>query len=279
MEIYSNYSKSGTNFSIYYHLHNIVKKIEFGLFLLLCIILIITSKVNHKITDNISLFMINLSLPIVKTVSYPFNTAIDLTVNLKELINARRDNKKLIAENEKLRSFYIKAINITQENKDLRDIVNFIGLRSTRYKTAYVIGKSHQLYNRSLFIGAGKDNDIEIDDVVLGKNSVIGRITEVAKDKSRILLLWDINSRIPIITSRSRTRGILAGDNTNIMKILYLNKKHNIAVGDMVFTSGDGESMQPGLLAGIVTKVNKQQVEVRTIEDIDNVNIVTIVKY
>ena len=86
-------------------------------------------------------------------------------------------------------------------------------------------------------------------------------------------------SRIPIITSKTRVRGILAGNGSGIMEILYLPKNHTITEGDWIFTSGDGDTLPPGLLVGVVKKADKDYVGVAMVENINNADIVTVMHY
>src|SRR5690606_27921465 len=111
-----------------------------------------TSKIDREKTDNISLFFVNLSIPIVKIGAFPFNAAIDIIVNFQELIDAEKQNEILRKENEKLKSLYLKAININRENEDLKETLNFIGLKSAKYKTAELVAKPNQLYSQNVFI-------------------------------------------------------------------------------------------------------------------------------
>ena len=237
MSNYLGYDNSQASFSISYHVRSLFHKVEFIICIIACLVLITTSKVNHKFTDNISLFFVDISAPIIKAGSTPFRVVIDLTTNLQELITARAQNKLLREENQKLQSLYVKAINIEQENKELRDILNFVGIRSTKFKSARLIAKSHQLYGRNFFINAGLSEGVGKDAIVVGKSSMIGRLVQVGEKRSRVLLVSDVNSRVPVITANSRQRGILAGNDSDEMDLLYLGKTHNVKVGDMVYTS------------------------------------------
>lgn len=280
MKIYINYdNKSRSNFSIYYYISSIFKKIELGLFIFASVFLITASKVNKEVNTDISMFFVDISLPIVDLASAPFSGASDIFSGMKDLVNAKRENAVLRMENEKLKSLYITSLNINQENQELKDALKFVSLKSTNYKAARLIGRSHQMYSSNVFIDVGSESDIKEDNVVTGKYSVIGRVAQVASNKSRIMLITDVNSRIPVITSKSRTRGILIGNNGNNMEIIYLDKKHRIKPGDMVFTSGDGDSLPPGLLVGIVKKASRTSVSVAPAESINNLGIVTVIDY
>lgn len=275
---YLNFESRRTNYSIKHSFSLVFKKIETVFFAFFCVILLIVSKVNRDLSRDVSFGFVTVSLPVVKFASFPFNMVINLLTDFEELVNAKKENVVLKEELEKLRSFYIKSLNIHQENKELREILNFVTAKSSTFKVARVIGRSHQVFNQKAFIDAGKNRGLKDGSIVTGNRGVIGRVDEVYEDKSRLLLLNDASSRIPVITSKTRTRGILAGNNSGLMEILYLPKNHMIEVGDTVFTSGDGDTLPPGLLVGVVKKVDKNSAWVAMVEDVSGVDIVTIIE-
>lgn len=274
---FNDYSKS--NLIIKHSFDLIFRKVETFFFIVLSIIFLITSKVNHNLTAKISNFFITISNPVVQTVATPINTTIDIFINLKQLIIAKRENKKLREELATLQNYYINSLAIHQENKELRDALNFVKSKTENYKIARIIGMSHQSFNHKLLIDAGKNRNIKEGQLIAGNRGVIGRVAEVFDDKSRVLLITDTNSRIPIIASKARNRGILTGNNSNLMEILYLPKNHQITLGDKIFTSSDGDVIPPGILVGIVKKINRNGVFVIGVEDINSSNIVTIIDY
>lgn len=223
--------------------------------------------------------IVEVAMPVAKITSLPFNLVVKTITNFQDLVDAKRKNQMLLQENEKLKSLYIKSLNISQENKQLKDILKYVSLRSVKYSVARLISSPYQVYSRNVFIDAGKNQGIEEGAIVTGNNALIGRIAQVDDNKSRIILATDINSRIPIITSGARVKGVLAGNNSDTMEILYLEKNHHILVGDLIFTSGDGDAMPPGLLIGAVTKVNEKYVAVQMIENVRNLDIVSIIDY
>ncbi len=276
---YLEYKKPRADFFVYHNLSGLFRRIETLLFVFLCLVLIITSKFNSKVTDNLSMKLVNYSMPMARIVSMPLNAVVGMTINFQELIDAKNKNLLLVAENEKLKSLYIKSLNIHQENTQLKEILKYVGLRSTKFLVARLIAHPYQTYSRNVFIDSGSLQGVKEDDIVTGNNALIGRVEQVNESKSRVLLATDINSRIPVIVSGARTKGILAGNNSNVMEILYLEKNHHIAKGDMVFTSGDGDALPPGLLIGVVTSVDKGTAEVEMIENVKNLDVVSVINY
>jgi rod shape-determining protein MreC len=257
----------------------IFKKTETGLFSIICVIFLISSRLNSEFCKNLSFNLVNISIPVIRIAALPFNTVINLLNDLHDLLEAKKENKILKSDLSKLQSFYIKSLNIYQENKELHNILNFVNSKSSNFKAVKIIGRSHQIFNQELFIDAGTNRDIKEGNIVTGSHGVIGRISEVGENKSRLLLLNDSTSRIPIISSKAGVRGILAGNGSSLMEILYLPKNHRIEKGDWIFTSGDGDTLPSGLFIGVVKKADQNYVGVAMAEDINNSDIVTVISY
>ncbi|MDB2550398.1 rod shape-determining protein MreC [Rickettsiales bacterium] len=273
------YNSSRNNFSIAYILSSIYQKIETKLFIILSILFLIISSINKEFNDKISMIFVEVTLPVSNFISYPFSYVINISTNISDLINSKEENEKLKKENEELKKIFLESLKIKEENQYLKDLINYVNLRSSNHISSRIIGRSNKTYSDSVFIEIGSNHDIKQDSVVIGKYAMIGRVSQIGNSKSRILLPTDINSHIPIITSRSKNRGILKGNNSDIMEILYLNKDHGLQSGDMIFTSGDGDSLPYGILVGQVTKIDEDKVYAKMIEDINRVDIVTIIQY
>ncbi len=244
----------------------------------ICLCFLFISKTNQALKNDISSIFINISIPISKTISYPFNIVNNIVFNLKELQIIREENTALKFENEKLKSFYINAINTKEENKELQNLLQFSQLKSLDYQAVRLLSKAIYPHSNNIFINSGSKQGLKENSIVVTSKSMIGRIIEVSDNYSRVLTIYDENSKIPAITSNSRQKGILVGTGTK-MKIKYLEKDHNIQLGDMVFTSGDGDHLPPGLLIGVVTNIGKQEVLVKGVENPNNINLAVIMKY
>ncbi len=280
MKQYLNFNYSNiSNYSLQHHFGRLFKKIELIFFIALSLGFLVTSKVNKNIADDVSFAFVGASLPVVKFAAFPFNSIINLLINFQELIDAKKENTALKAENEKMRALYVTALNLNNENQELKNLLKFVIPKSAHYVVAKISGRSHGLFNQSLFINAGTNRNVVEGSIVTGAIGMIGRVVDVGEDKSRLMMVTDPNSRIPVIASKARARGVLVGVNNNLMEMLYLSKNHQIKVGDMIFTSGDGDILQPGILIGVVRKVDKSYVGVEMIEDINNADIVTVMEY
>ena len=280
MKQYINFNYSNiSNYSLQHHFGQLFKRIELIFFIVLSLVFLATSKANKNITDDVSFAFVGVSLPVVKFAAFPFNTIINLLINFQELIDAKKENISLKEENNKMRALFVKAINTNNENQELKNLLQFVVPKSAHFVVAKISGRSHGLFNQNLFIDSGTNRDIAEGSMVTGAIGMIGRVIDVVEDKSRLMLVTDPSSRIPVIASKARARGVLIGTNNNLMEILYLSKHHQIKVNDMIFTSGDGDILPPGILIGVVRKVDGLYVGVEMIEDINNADIVTVMKY
>ncbi len=273
-----NYNKIN-NYSLSSHFSTIFKQIELIFFIVLSIIFLVTSKINRDFTNNISYFFVDLSLPVVKVAAFPFNLLISLTTNFEELVDAKKDNQTLKEENEKMRSLLVNSVNVENENKELKEILSFVTAKSTSYQMAKIRGKTHGIFNQQLFLETREGSEIKDGSAVISGIGMIGRAVDSLQNKARLLLLTDANSHIPIIVSKARARGILTGNGSNSMDINFLPKNHNIEVGDLVFTSSDGDKLPPGLLVGVIKEVSGSTVSVEMAQDAVNADVVTILDY
>jgi rod shape-determining protein MreC len=271
------YRKANNSFKHGFFL--IFKKIETVLFTFLCLVFLIGSQISDNLRKVTSSTFINVSLPVVRVAAFPINVTISLLTEFSELTLAKKENESLRDELQKLKVFYVKLLNVSQENKELRDSLNFVSLKSSTFKVATVLGKTGQVFGQKILIDAGKNREVEKGRIVTTIQGVIGRVDEVFETTSRLILINDATSRVPIIASKARVRGILAGNGSGLMEILYLPRHHKIEVGDLIFTSGDGDTLPSGLFIGTVKKVDEESAFVAMAQDVSAANVVTIVGF
>jgi rod shape-determining protein MreC len=203
-------------------------------------------------------------------------------------INAIRDNalylRDLKKENTELKFTLSRLQNMEQEIEVLRAenlaLYNFISISSetkSDYITAKLLSVFSSPYNQIALISAGTLRGVRRNQIVTNGHSLIGKIIQVSDNYARVMLINDINSRIPIMTIKSRNNGILVGNNNNA-KIIYLKKNHNIELGERVITSGDGEIYSPNIEIGKVTTINEYGVLVEPIVNLSEVQFVHILQ-
>ncbi len=194
--------------------------------------------------------------PFIDVVAKPFSWAFSANESLRSYFFVHDKNESLQQENKKLRNQLISLSQTKTENVKLRGLLNYISKPEYSFISAKVVGDASNPFLRSIIINAGEKDNIKKGQAVVNESGLVGRIIEVGGKNSRVLLFTDINSKIPVISSNSRERSILSGNNSNFPRLKYLAKDTRIAEGEIVVTSGDGELFPPGIQIGVIEKTD-----------------------
>jgi len=165
------------------------------------------------------------------------------------------------------------------ENRALRALLNVVPARKSSYITARLVSDVGGPYVHSALINGGTDNGILKDQAAISDNGLLGRVVDVGATSSRVLLLNDINSRVPVVTESSHEKSILVGNNTDTPTLSYIGGESRIRVGERIVTSGDGGVFPEGIPVGVVTSVSKGAVKVQPYVDPTRVQYISVVNY
>jgi rod shape-determining protein MreC len=274
MAILENRAKTYNNFKDFNSFYIfILKRFFIVIFIIIALKLLYFSapKRFSEITLEIAGHLISTTLVVYESV---VEKAQFITEKLVFLKNLETENIELKLEIAKLRTLQSKIDLITSENSALRKLLSVVPDNQSKYIRARLLSVSSNPFNKSAIVGAGTKNGIEINQIVTNHQGLIGRIVEVSDNYAKIMLITDANSRIPIITTSSRVRGILAGD-SNKANIIYLEQGHKLQKGEQVVTSGDGKIYPPNILVGNILALNKLAV-VEPVVDLQNADFVNI---
>jgi len=130
-------------------------------------------------------------------------------------------------------------------------------------------------YLNSFIINIGGNKNIKNGMAALDGKNFIGRIVDVNFFSSRVLLVSDLNSKIPVITEPSTHHAILSGHGKNEPTLEYLPENHNIQNGDKIYTSGKEGIFSPGIPIG-KARLDGEKVFVSLFSDISQIMFVNI---
>ena len=208
-------------------------------------------------------------------VSIPTDGFSYLSVSIKEHLNLYKDYGQLKKENEILKSNVTRLDFLELENTQLRKLIEEQVSSPSNLLSARVMLDKQSPYLNSFIINIGSNKNIKNGMAVLDGKNFIGRIVDVNFFSSRVLLVSDLNSKIPIITEPSGFQGILGGHGENKPSIEYLPENNSVGNGDKVFTSGKEGIFFPGIPIGKV-KIEDDQFKVKLFSDLSQVNFVNI---
>ena len=216
--------------------------------------------------------------PVLRVMSEPAAVISNFVNNLRELAAIREENAALREANGRLLQWQSVAQKLETENRSLRDLTALVPEPSATFVTARVIADTGGAFAQSILITAGQSGGVKKGQVVMTGEGLVGRVTQAGNASSRVLLITDINSRIPVLVGEAGNRAILAGDNGARPKLLYLNQSA-AAPGDKVVTSGDAEAFPPGIPIGQVSRVDEGVVEVEPFVVRDKIQHVRVADY
>ena len=111
------------------------------------------------------------------------------------------------------------------------------------------------------------------------RDRLVGRITGVGSETSRVLFLTDTSSNIPVLIKPSNQRAILSGDNSLEPALLFIENTQQIQPGDRVVTSGDGGVFPSDLLIGQVSLNNSNQFQTQLAANLYNLSFLRVIRH
>ena len=252
-------------------------KQRFSLFALVVfsIILIYVETIKTKPLDYLRFFVKDTIYRGSVIVSFPsrgFNRASSAVKNHLNLFNT---NIKLKEENTKLKEKIYDPDFLIFENKQLRQLLDEQVTSSSNFVSARVILDKQSPYLNSFVINSGSNREKKNSMTVLDGKNFIGRIVDVNFFSSRVLLITDLNSKIPVLVEPTGYHAILNGRGMNEPTLEYLPEKHTVQSGNKVYTSGKEGIFAPGIPIGEV-RTRGEKIFVSLFSDISQITFVNI---
>lgn len=187
-----------------------------------------------------------------------FHGISDLLKRITPFASLREENKFLRARIDLLNRKLEEAKLLSLENQRLKDILGFKNAIPYTTISAEVIGRDASNWSNSLIIDKGSAQGIRQSMAVISMKGLVGRVLEVGRYSSSILLISDPNSKVGVVIQRNRQGGILVGRPDGRCKIIYIALDSDVTKGDKVITAGFGSVFPKGILIGEVAEVGKE---------------------
>jgi len=180
-------------------------------------------------------------------------------------------------ELEKLKSEKYETIFLKAENKRLKKVLDDINYSSELVIAKVIIDKQSP-FLRSIIINKGSKNNINKGMAVLSDSYLIGKVVEVNYTTSRVLLLSDLNSKIPVTIEPGSIQSILSGDGEKSGVLLYIKDNFLIVEESIIYTSGTGGLLKSGIPIGKIIQ-NENQNNVNFFVDFSQLRYVKVSSY
>jgi len=232
-------------------------QLPFALCMSLAIVVVLLGKAEASIFDNARAKLTDLSEPVLSAVYGPVAIVQRWAAGLSDAFSVYDENIQLRQENDALRRWQDVALTLEQRMTRYESLLNVVPDQDLPSVTARVIGQSSQPFTKTVILNAGAIQNVEKGQAVLDDRGLLGRIFIAGENTSWVLLLTDLNSRIPVIIRPSNRRAILSGTNTmspslQLDSLRIESGEAEIRPGDRVYSTGDGGILSPDLPIGMV---------------------------
>lgn len=254
----------------------IIQRFSFTFFIVVAVGLLALSFVQPTFGERLRAEVTDVFAPILSFVASPVKSVTGAISSVANVTELRAENERLQAENSRLREYQTAAMRLEAENKGLRGLLNMQADPAQQVVTARVIADVGGPFVRNVIVTAGQKDGVRAGLVAMAEGGLAGRVISSGTNSSRILLINDINARIPVLLEGSRVRGMVAGNNTPELELMHLPPGAQVKAGDRLITSGAGGLFPPGLPVGAVMDTKDGKVRVVPLANLDQLEILQI---
>lgn len=233
------------------------KKIIFIIIFSILVIMFVAfffRKSNNKVVSSVATFV---SKPINVVYSEIYKVTNSQSSDIEEL---RAQNEELKKENEQLKIQALESQKIIDENTTLKEMVN-IQKKYQHYNTvmANIIYREHDNWTQTFTIDVGSNDGIELNQTVVHEDGLVGYISSVKETTSVVTTILDASSSVSVNISTINEPAVVNGDlelkSKNRLKLTYIPLDTEIAVSDMLYTSGIGVMYPSSIPVGRIVEI------------------------
>ena len=256
-----------------------LNRFTFALLFAATIVLMILGRADTALVERARTAVMDALTPIMSAVARPVSSVRQALQSARDYLSLRQENAALQEEMRRLEEWQNVARQLQAENESLRALLKFAPEPGASFVSARVVADNGGAFVRTVLVAAGRRDGVRKGAAAVTGEGLVGRVAEVGERSARILLLTDINSRIPVVIERTRDQAILGGDNSDNPRLLYLPHGATVAPGDRIVTSAAGGAFPPGLPVGIVQSVDDGVAIVQLFVDWDRMEFLRLIDY
>ena len=226
---------------------------------IISILIIILSNLDFKIVRYLKIGINEVVYRSSFIVSIPENFVKNTFSEIREYSTFYGNYKKNKEELKSLRSKSISNEIMLFENKELKELINDY-VSSSDKLLAKIIVDHKSPYLRTIIINKGSKDKIKIGTNIYDQSYLVGRVIEVNYKTSRVLLLSDLNSNVPVTIVPENIQAIVTGSGENFGQIKYIKSifKENFTEKSIAYTSGTGAIFKSGVPIGKLNVIKNQ---------------------
>lgn len=255
-----------------------IRRLLVGLLVILMLGLFLIWRIDSPRVERFRAAVIDRVVPNMDWAMAPVTGIANLVSDFRSYQQLAEQNQQLRRELQQMKAWREAAIQLDQENAKLRDLNNVRIDPELTYVTGVVVADSGSPFRQSVLVNIGARDGVVDGWAAMDGIGLVGRISGVGGETSRVILLTDTSSRIPITIQRSGQRAILVGDNTLNPPIEFLENPDEVRPGDQVVSSGDGGVFPADLLVGQVVLGSDRRLRVRLSADFERLEFLRVLR-
>ncbi len=229
-----------------------VHRLMLGLIVVVSLVLLVLWRTHNPRLERVRMSLIDSVAPSMTMIDGPIDFAWHVGRDYREFIDVYDQNRALRREIQSLRSWRERARLLEEENAQLRALNNVRLPPRTTFVAGDVIADSGGPFREAVLVNVGRSDQIEDGAAAVDGSGLVGRVVGVGERASRLLLLTDFSSRVPVVIQPGARRAVLSGDGTAVPRLEFVDGVDHIRPGDLIETSGDGGVFPPDLPVGHV---------------------------
>tara|TARA_B100000029_G_scaffold5156_1_gene5771 strand:+ start:653 stop:1498 length:846 start_codon:yes stop_codon:yes gene_type:complete len=240
--------------------------------------LLILSKINLPVTNYLKIYLNEIVYRTSFIISVPEKKIQEVSSKIRDHYKVYNDYLLVKEKVKMLQSKKYKTQYLEEENKRLKKTINEYIFNSDELVAKVLIDKNSP-FLKSIIVNKGSKDNIKLGMAVLDETYLVGKIVEVNYSTSRVLLVSDLNSKIPVGIEPGNIQSILSGTGKQKGKIEYLESELSISNESIVYTSGSGGLFKPGIPIGVYNKKNTEDKTVTFFSKLSQLTFVKLVSF
>lgn len=255
-------------------------RFAFAALIVVSVALLLAGKADVALLSVVGTRLSDAITPVLRVLVEPIDASRRAAARVGELFALDQENARLRDQNRRLLEWQDAARQLALENAALRQLLNLeAGVAPPTAVAARVVADAGGPFVHTVLVNAGADQGVVKGMAAVNERGLVGRVIEVGRLSARVLLLTDLNSRVPVMVEPSRDQAILAGDNSREPGLVFLPLAPRMAVGQRVVTSGRGGVLPPGLTVGRISAIDDHKVAVAPAVDWDRLEYLRLLEY
>jgi rod shape-determining protein MreC len=241
--------------------------------------LMLIGKADAVLAMRVRMALADTLAPIYGTMAKPLANLRGVATDVLDIWDLRAENAQLRAENEALHRWQAAALALEAQNTEFKAALSWMPPQAPAFTTAPLFADSGGIYARSVLVGVTPPHHVTKGEIALDDRGVVGRVTEAGSRSARVLLITDMNSRIPVVLEGSGGRAVMEGTNGAFPVLRYWPEGTIPAEGERVMTSAAAGAFPAGLPLGTVHYNADKVPQVHPEADLDHLAILRLFDY